>query len=88
MNFNKISIVLLLTLITTTSYASNSMMSADFGSMNSCLKGIQKSSGQSLRIVTDTPTKVSGLLSNGNGFACEKKNSGSRGTYYTGWYFN
>lgn len=61
-------------------------MSAEFKTLASCLKGIQKGSGQSLKIITDTPTEVSGLLANGQGFACERTESGTKGTYFRGWY--
>jgi hypothetical protein len=61
--------------------------SAEFQTMRSCLEGIKNSSGQTLDVIADKPTKVSGFLSNGEGFACELKSTGTRGTYYHGWYF-
>lgn len=64
-----------------------SVMTAEFYSLSKCLEGLKKSSGQQLEIITDEPDKVSGLLSNGEGFACEKKTTGTKGTYYEGWYF-
>lgn len=48
-------------------------MNAEFRTMSQCLEGIKKSSGLSLKIITDKPTEVSGFLSDGQGFACEKK---------------
>jgi hypothetical protein len=63
------------------------VMNAEFESMSECLEGIQNSSGCSLKIVSDTPTEVSGLLSNGQGFACQIKTTGTKGTYCHGWYF-
>ena len=72
-------------LITTNTYASE-VMSAQFRTMAACLSGIKTSSGQQLKFVTDKPHEVSGLLSNGKGFACQKKESGTKGTYFEGWY--
>jgi hypothetical protein len=60
--------------------------SAEFQTMRSCLEGIKKSSGQTLDVVTDEPTEVSGFLSNRKGFACQLKSTGTKGTYYHGWY--
>jgi len=61
-------------------------MNAEFRTMSECLAGIRSSSGQSLKVVTDTPSEVSGFLSKGQGFACQRKESGTKGTYYHGWY--
>lgn len=61
-------------------------MNAEFPTMSACLEGIKKNSKQSLQVVTDKPTEVSGFLSNGQGFACQKKESGTKGTYYHGWF--
>lgn len=71
--------------ITANTYASE-VMGAQFRTMTACLSGIEKSSGQKLKVVTDKPHEVSGLLSNGNGFGCQKKESGTKGTYFEGWY--
>jgi len=62
------------------------VMNAEFRTMNECLERIRKHSKQSLKVVTDTPTEVSGFLSNGQGFACQRKETGTKGTYYHGWY--
>lgn len=64
----------------------NEVRSAEFRSLNACLEGIKKDSGQSLDIVTDKPENVSGNLSNGETFSCSKKESGTKGIYYEGWY--
>ena len=66
--------------------AAGQAMNAEFGSMGECLTGIKNSSRQSLKIITDTSSEVSGVLSNGQGFACQRKISGTKGTYYHGWY--
>lgn len=71
--------------ITTSSYA-NEVMSAQFRTMAACLSGIKASSGQQLKIVTDKPNEVSGFLFNGKGFGCQKKESGTKGIYFEGWY--
>lgn len=43
--------------------------------------------GRDIDIITvDKPSKVSGVLTNGETFACERKTTGSKGTYYLGWY--
>jgi len=65
---------------------SDTMMSADFKNLSECLKSIQSDSGQSLDIITDEPDEVSGFLSNGEGFACNKEESGTKGIYFNGWY--
>ena len=54
--------------------------------MAACLSGIEKSSGQKLQVVTDKPNDVSGFLSNGKGFGCRKRETGTKGTYFEGWY--
>jgi hypothetical protein len=64
----------------------DSVMQAEFRSMAECLQKIKQSSGSDLKVVTDKPTQVSGFLSNGQGFACQKKESGTKGIYYEGWY--
>ncbi|HGY1116626.1 TPA: hypothetical protein ACNUX9_003493 [Providencia rettgeri] len=69
------------------SISASDVMSADFKSMNDCLLGIQAASGKSLEIVTDKPNSVSGFLSNGKGFGCDRKESGTKGVYYNGWFF-
>ncbi|MBV5329975.1 MAG: hypothetical protein JZU65_20510 [Chlorobium sp.] len=67
------------------SYAGE-MMQAEFQTMDDCLAKIKKSSGQALEIVTDKPNNVSGFLANRKGFGCKKKESGTKGTYFEGWY--
>jgi hypothetical protein len=66
--------------------AATEVMNAEFRTLASCLQGIKKGSGQALKIVTDTPSEVSGFLANGQGFACERTESGTKGTYFRGWY--
>jgi len=65
---------------------SPSAMNAEFRTLSGCIEGIKKNSGQSLKIITDTPSEVSGFLSNGQGFGCQKKTTGTKGTYYAGWF--
>lgn len=63
-----------------------SAMNAEFQTLQECLKGIAKNSGNTLRVVVDEPGNVPGFLSNGEGFGCQKKISGTRGAYFEGWY--
>ncbi len=72
--------------ITLSGCGKGEMMGAQFGTMAACLSGIETSSGQKLKIVTDKPHEVSGFLSNEKGFACQTKESGTKGTYFEGWY--
>lgn len=54
--------------------------------MKACLNSIKKETAGTLEISTDTPEKVAGSL-NGDAnlvFWCEKKETGSEGTYYEG----
>lgn len=71
--------------IATNSYAGD-VMRAEFRTLDDCLAKIKKSSGQELQIVTDKPNEVSGFLANRKGFACQKKETGTKGTYFEGWY--
>jgi hypothetical protein len=59
---------------------------AEFPTLSRCLEGIKKNTGSSLEIYTDTPEKVSGVLSNGQTFSCEMKSTGTKGVYFEGWY--
>ena len=61
-------------------------MSAEFYTMSECLEGIKRSSGFDLEVITDRPNEVSGFLSNGEGFGCKKKSTGTKGIYYEGWF--
>ena len=64
----------------------NDGMKSEYRTLQECISGIQSSSGNTLKIITDTPDEVSGFLANGQGFACEKKVSGTKGVYFEGWY--
>ena len=60
---------------------------AEFLTMQGCLAGIKKDAGTDIdKIVRDKPAIVTGFLANGRQFACEKKTTGTKGTYYYGWY--
>ena len=61
-------------------------MNAEFSNLASCLDGIRRNSGMTLRIITDKPDNVSGFLSNNEGFGCTRRESGTKGVYYDGWY--
>lgn len=79
-------VVILPMLIGCSSGKKDEVMNAEFSSLNKCLDGIKRNSKQSLRIITDKPTQVSGKLSNGKHFACERASSGTKGVYFKGWY--
>ena len=67
---------------------SSELVGADFYSMTECLNSIRKKSGsKTIKPMTDTPNNVSGYLSNGKQFGCKKKTTGTKGTYYNGWYY-
>lgn len=68
--------------------STDEVMNAEFRTLTACLEGIKRNSGSlSLKIVTDTPSEVSGFLENGKSFACEEVSSGTKGVYFKGWYF-
>lgn len=61
----------------------------NFSSLGGCVMSIEASAterGLSMKVYQDTQEKVSGPLSNGLAWACEKRESGTQGTYYHGWY--
>ncbi|WP_337262633.1 MULTISPECIES: hypothetical protein [unclassified Serratia (in: enterobacteria)] len=64
----------------------DSVMKAEFRTLSDCLSSIENNSGHSLTVIRDKPDIVSGKLSNGKTFACELKETGTKGTYYEGWY--
>jgi hypothetical protein len=60
---------------------------AEFTSMSSCLAGLKKQTRLTpFKVFTDTPSKVTGHMSNSMTFACEVKNTGTKGRYVRGWY--
>lgn len=60
---------------------------AEFFTMQRCLESIPEDARSPINIIArDTPSIVSGRLANGETFACQRKETGSRGTYYVGWY--
>ncbi|MCG8485886.1 MAG: hypothetical protein MI756_00285 [Chromatiales bacterium] len=81
-----INFIVFLTLFIPVSAYSKSVMNAEFRTLKACLSAIEKNGGGPLKIITDKPEEVSGFLSNGEGFACERKVTGSKGTYYHGWF--
>jgi hypothetical protein len=67
----------------------NTVMKGEFLSMQRCLSAIQASSGMKIKgTTTDTPDNVVGNLSNGKVFQCKKVQTGTKGTYFEGWYYN
>ena len=52
-----------------------------------CLDEIRFVTQKPLRLVIDTPQKVTGTFgSRGQVFACSRHETGSKGTYYKGWF--
>lgn len=64
----------------------DSVMKGEFGSMQDCLESIKASAGKISKFITNKPDEVTGRLSNGKMFACEIKETGSKGIYYEGWF--
>ncbi|MBT8085090.1 MAG: hypothetical protein KJN72_07695 [Woeseia sp.] len=64
----------------------DNMMKAEFRTMAECLSAIKSNSGQNLEVITDKTHEVSGFLSNGKGFGCSRKESGTKGVYFEGWF--
>jgi hypothetical protein len=57
----------------------------EFSSIKSCLSSIETNAGP-LKIVKDTHEEILGRTAAGHLFACTREDTGSRGTYYSGWY--
>ena len=78
--------VLVSALLVTGSTLADSVMKAEFHSMQECLSAIKANGGEPLKIIHDKPDMVTGRLPNDKMFACEKKETGSKGTYFEGWF--
>lgn len=57
----------------------------EFASMSSCVETLKGQAGP-LKILKDTPEEVLGRTAADEIFACSRKETGTRGTYYSGWY--
>ena len=56
-------------------------------SLSACLRGVAKDARSRIANTTrNTPNEVSGFLANGQHFFCQKQVTGTKGTYYLGWY--
>ena len=62
------------------------VMNGEFETLSKFLDRIKIISGATLKIFVDEPDMVSGTLTNGESFACQKRTSGTKGTFYHGWY--
>jgi RNA polymerase subunit RPABC4/transcription elongation factor Spt4 len=60
-------------------------MGGEFSSMKDCLSTFEENVGP-LKILKDTPEQILGRTAAGKLFSCKRKDTGSRGTYYSGWY--
>ncbi|OFC62847.1 hypothetical protein [Candidatus Erwinia dacicola] len=78
--------VLVSALLVTGSTLADSLMKAEFHSMQECLSAIKTNGGEPLKIIQDKPDMVTGRLPDDKMFACEKKETGSKGTYFEGWF--
>ena len=65
--------------------SSDITMGGEFMSIKNCLSTFESKVGP-LKITKDTPSEIFGRTSAGKMFVCQRVESGSRGTYYTGWY--
>jgi hypothetical protein len=66
---------------------SNTVMGGEFRSLRSCLTSIETSSGLGLDVTIDKPDNVVGRLKGTKrSFACTKKETGTKGVYWDGWY--
>jgi hypothetical protein len=63
-----------------------SVRRGEYRTLQQCLQAIQKNSGERLRVVTDKPANVSGVLSNGQFFGCTRRETGTKGTYFEGYF--
>jgi len=85
MKLGKLTIItLFLTLMSCGS--GSELMGRNFTSIQSCVASMKNVSSGPLKIVTDKSDQVTGVLSNGKTFNCEKKSSGTKGNYVEGWY--
>ncbi|WP_051299248.1 hypothetical protein [Marinobacterium litorale] len=65
----------------------NTVMGGEFRSLRSCLTNVESSSGFSLDVIVDEPDNVTGYLrGTKRNFACTKKETGTKGVYWDGWY--
>jgi len=62
------------------------VIAADYTSLQDCVESIKKDTGSPLKIITETPSQISGFLSNDSHFGCVEKDSDEKGTYVDGWY--
>ena len=58
-----------------------------FATIKGCLLILQEHSKSKINMIAiDTPTKVTGILSNGAPFGCVFRSTGTEGNYVEGWY--
>ena len=67
--------------------STNTVKQAEFQSLQSCIASIENATGKKVKIVTDKPTEVSGVFTTSSAaFGCTQKTSGTKGTYWEGFY--
>ena len=74
------------TSVTNDIHIKSKVIAADYTSLQECVESIKKETGSTLKIITDTPTQISGFLSNNAHFGCVEKVSEEKGSYVDGWY--
>lgn len=62
-------------------------MTREFRSMSACLQWIQSSAKKKrVVVVSDKPDSVTGYFGNGQFFGCKRRTTGTKGTFYEGYY--
>ena len=79
--------VLLTGILNGTACTDLTVQSAEFVSLSACLRGVARETHSRIADTTrNTPDEVAGVLANGQHFSCQKQVTGTKGTYYLGWY--
>ena len=62
------------------------VIAADYKSLQDCVESIKNNTGSPIKVITKTPSQISGFLPNGSHFGCVEKVSDEKGSYVDGWY--
>lgn len=63
------------------------VLQAEFSSLAACLRSVPRDARSPIKeTLRDSPEMVQGVLANGQNFFCQRKVTGTKGTYYLGWY--
>jgi hypothetical protein len=87
MNFRLITICLTTVIYSSCGepISSSETRGANFSTLKGCMSGLDSELG-GLKIVIDKPDNVSGRQPDGTIWACTKETSGTKGTYWEGYY--